>query len=186
MTRSRNSAGIEYHGPNVGVGGSNPSGTANFPRGRKPRMTAERVSLMLNAGFTYAEAGAFFGKTRNSIAGFVRRTVRGVDWDWVGRWEDWESPRRGTPSLPYVPRITENGRKCFMEGAIAKENRVPRQEPDDRSPSYDAVPGRRGVRVQVDGSLRRDEKAVQRDGGRRQTSGRDSHSVAEEGRGLVT
>lgn len=63
----------------------------------------EAVKSMRRSGYTYSQIAETYGVTKNSIAGFIRRKVRGVPVTFDGRWQDWHARNTRVPSLPPVP-----------------------------------------------------------------------------------
>ena len=107
-------------------------------------MDKQEVIRMLDAGMTYTQIGNVYGATRNSVSSFIRRKVRGIP-DWFrGSYEEWrqgavkpapvkkkeevvestamtdKKTPRVKPTLPYVPKVTEDGRRYIDVEDIPK------------------------------------------------------------------
>lgn len=89
-------------------------------------MNVDEVKNLLAAGLTYRQIGEAHGTTRNTVATFVRRRIHGLPWEYVGTVDEYRKglpskekrklPPRQKPSMPYVPGVTEDGKR-YVPGA---------------------------------------------------------------------
>lgn len=89
-------------------------------------MNVDEVKRLLASGLTYLQIGEMHGRSRNYVASFVRRKVRGVPCEYAGTVEEYrkglpskekrqKAPPRQKPSMPYVPGVTEDGKRYVPE-----------------------------------------------------------------------
>lgn len=86
-------------------------------------MEAHLVQADLDAKLTYLQIANKYGVPRNTVASFIRRKIHGKsDLEYTERKKyELQMQRRQKPSMPYVPGVTEDGKKWFDEDERRKE-----------------------------------------------------------------